>query len=66
MLDFNQFYIFLFATGKTAALFKLLDQGVGLTDGLITVWDAEIQALFAGVMSFWFGQCALAKFRSNP
>lgn len=55
----------LFATVKTAALFKLLDQGVGITDGLIAVWDAETQALFAAVMSFWFGQRALAKFRLN-
>ena len=51
---------------QTAALFKILDQDVGITDGLIAVWDAETQALFAAVMSFWFGQRALAKFRSNP
>jgi hypothetical protein len=43
-----------------------LDQGVDITDGLIAVWDAETQALFAAVMSFWFGQRALSKFRSNP
>ena len=59
-------FFILFATVKTAALLKLLDQGVGITDGLIAVWDAETQALFAAVMSFWFGQRALAKFRSNP
>ncbi|EJF85548.1 hypothetical protein [Bartonella rattimassiliensis] len=59
-------FFILFATVKTAALFKLLDQDVGITDGLIAVWDAETQALFAAVMSFWFGQRALAKFRSNP
>ena len=56
----------LFATVKTAALFKLLDEGIDLTSGLVAVWDAETQALFATVMSFWFGQRALAKFRSNP
>lgn len=59
-------FFILFATVKTAALFKLLDQGVDVTSGLIAVWDAETQALFAAVMSFWFGQRALAKFRSNP
>ncbi|WP_375639637.1 MULTISPECIES: hypothetical protein [unclassified Bartonella] len=59
-------FFILFATVKTAALFKLLDQGVGITDGLIALWDAETQALFAAVMSFWFDQRALAKFRSNP
>ena len=59
-------FFILFATVKTATLFKCLDRGVGLTDGLMTVWDAETQALFAAVMSFWFGQRALAKFRSTP
>ena len=59
-------FFILFAVVKSAALYKLLDQGVGITDGLIAVWDGETQALFAAVMSFWFGQRALAKFRSNP
>lgn len=56
-------FFILFATVTTAALCKLLDQGVGIKDGLIAVWDTEKQALFAAVMSFWFGQRALAKFR---
>jgi hypothetical protein len=56
----------LFATVKLAVLIKLLDQGVSITDGLIAVWDGETQALFAAVMTFWFGQRALAKYRSNP
>ena len=59
-------FFILFAVVKSAVLYKLLDQGVGITDGLIAVWDGETQALFAAVMSFWFGQRALAKFRSNP
>lgn len=58
-------FFILFATVKTAALFKLRDQGVGMTDGLIAVWDSETQALFAAVISFWFGQRALARFRSS-
>jgi hypothetical protein len=58
-------FFLLFATVKVAALFKLLDSGVAITDGLIAVWDIETQALFAAVMSFWFGQRALSKFRAN-
>lgn len=58
-------FFLLFATVKIAALFKLLDSGVAITDGLIAVWDIETQALFAAVMSFWFGQRALQKLRSN-
>jgi hypothetical protein len=56
----------LFATVKLAVLIKLLDQGVSIMDGLIAVWDGETQALFAAVMTFWFGQRALAKYRFNP
>ena len=52
-----------FATVKIAALLQLLEQGVGFTDGLIAIGDAETQALFAAVMSFWFGQRALQKAR---
>ncbi len=58
-------FFILFASVKTAILYKLLEQGVGVKDGLIAVWNPETQALFAAVMSFWFGQRALAKFRSN-
>ena len=56
-------FFILFATVKLAALAKLLEQGTGVADGLIMIWDAETQALFAAVISFWFGQRALAKFR---
>ncbi|MBX2807865.1 MAG: hypothetical protein KTR20_04460 [Cellvibrionaceae bacterium] len=56
-------FFILFATVKIAALLQLLDQGVGFTNGLIAIWDAETQALFAAVMSFWFGQRALQKAR---
>ena len=56
-------FFVLFATVKIAALLQLLDQGVDFTNGLIAIWDAETQALFAAVMSFWFGQRALQKAR---
>ena len=55
----------LFATVKISALLNLLDSGAPITDSLIAIWDIETQALFAAVMSFWFGQRALSKFRSN-
>ena len=58
-------FFILFAMVKTAALLKVLDEGIEITDALITVWDGETQALFATVMSFWFGQRASAKFHFN-
>ncbi|WP_244427589.1 hypothetical protein [Bartonella queenslandensis] len=56
-------FFILFASVKIAVLFRLLNYGHDFTTGLITVWDGETQALFAAVMSFWFGQRALAKMR---
>ncbi|MCZ2204430.1 hypothetical protein [Bartonella sp. A05] len=44
---------------------QIAGAGYRLTTGLMTVWDAETQALFAAVMSFWFGQRALDKSHST-
>jgi len=55
----------LFAVVKYAGLQSLLDQGVPVTQALIAIWDPETQALFAAVISFWFGQRALNKFRKG-
>lgn len=55
----------LFATVKIAALMQLLNQGFTVTDSIIIIWDGETQALFAAVMSFWFGQRALTKLREG-
>jgi hypothetical protein len=36
-------------------------EGVALAQALPQVWDAETAALFAAVVSFWFGARSLAK-----
>jgi len=59
-------YVFflLFATVKAAALYVLVnEQGLSIIQALPQIWDPETQTLFAAVMSFWFGQRALAKAR---
>lgn len=53
----------LFCVVKMCGLLQLINHGVPVTESLVAVWDAETQALFAAVMSFWFGQRALTKFR---
>jgi len=58
-------FFVLFATVKIAALFQLLNSGFTVADSLIIIWDGETQALFAAVMSFWFGQRALTKLREG-
>ncbi|WP_276309667.1 hypothetical protein [Salinicola acroporae] len=39
----------------------MANQGPAFVVTLPQIWDSETQALFAAVMSFWFGQRALAK-----
>jgi len=50
-------FFLLFTTVKACALFVLvMHQGVDFVVALPQIWDPETQALFAAVMSFWFGQ----------
>jgi len=59
-------FFLLFTTVKTSALYVLItDQGLTVIQALPQIWDPETQALFAAVMSFWFGQRALAKARGK-
>ena len=56
----------LFAAVKGSALYLLIAvEGVLLTQALPQIWDPETQALFAAVMSFWFGNRALQKARGR-
>lgn len=56
----------LFAAVKGAALMLLIaDGGMTAAEALPRVWDEETAALFAAVMSFWFGARALAKARAG-
>lgn len=56
----------LFAAVKGAALYLLIAvEGVLLAQALPQIWDPETQALFAAVMSFWFGNRALQKARGR-
>ena len=59
-------FFMLFTAVKTSALIVLVnEQGMTLIEALPQIWDLETQALFAAVMSFWFGQRALAKLRNQ-
>lgn len=59
-------FFLLFTTVKLCALYVLtIEQGQAFVEALPQIWDAETQALFAAVMSFWFGQRALAKARGQ-
>jgi hypothetical protein len=52
----------LFTVVKASALYVLVsEEGLTVIQALPQIWDPETQALFAAVMSFWFGQRGLAK-----
>jgi len=59
-------FFILFAWVKLSAVVLLMNQGgLSVNEALIQIWDAETQALFAGILSFWFGSRSLAKRRSQ-
>ncbi len=59
-------FFLLFASVKGSALYVLIAvEGLLLAEALPRIWDPETQALFAAVMSFWFGQRALSKLRQG-
>lgn len=57
-------FFLVFAVVKVSALATLLQtDGVTLAASLQATWDEETQALFAAVMSFWFGSRQISKMR---
>jgi len=57
-------FFLVFAVVKISALTTLLQvDAVSLTAALQVTWDEETQALFAAVMSFWFGSRQISKMR---
>ena len=60
-------YLFMlaFLAVKGGMVYSLIFmQGVDWTSALGVTWDAETQALFAAIMSFWFGNRAMGKARA--
>ncbi|MBK8909036.1 MAG: hypothetical protein IPM60_14415 [Rhodospirillales bacterium] len=59
-------FFLLFAGVKGSALYVLIAvEGFVLAEALPQIWDGETQALWAAVVSFWFGSRSLAKIRQG-
>ena len=59
-------FFILFAAVKGSGLYLLIAvEGLLIADALPRIWDPETQALFAAVMSFWFGNRTLSKLRER-
>jgi hypothetical protein len=55
-------FFLLFAAVKIAGLYTMVGfDGMSLAVAMPLIWDAETQALFAAIMTFWFGQRAMGK-----
>ena len=56
-------YLFfsLFAAVKVSALMAAMNNTADFNTAINMVWDAETQAIFAAIISFWFGSRALSK-----
>ncbi len=57
------YLFFLLYAATKGAQAVLLYQTLSISETLVHLWHPEDQALFAAVMSFWFGQRSLLKFR---
>jgi len=55
------FLLFIFV--EVAAYLSLTAAGISGLDAVQTIWDQETKALFAAVISFWFGGRAIARLR---
>lgn len=57
-------FFLVFAVVKVSALLTMLQaDGISMAAALQATWDEETQALFAAVMSFWFGSRQISKMR---
>lgn len=58
-------FFILFATIELMLLREALNGGMELTDALLILWDEDTEAIFAAVVSFWFGSRAIEKARGR-
>ena len=58
-------FFLLFCCVELATFYILVKNGITGPEALVQVWGPEEQALFSTVISFWFGQRAMAKLRGR-
>ena len=60
-------YVFFltFIAVKGSAMYVMLQSGTDIPAALDAVWDNETEALFAAVISFWFGSRAISKLKGK-
>ena len=55
----------LFAAIEVTLLMQALEEGKSVAESLNILWDEDTKAIFAAIISFWFGSRAIDKTRRN-
>ena len=55
----------LFATIEVTLLMEALDKGTDFAEAINLLWDEDTKAIFAAIISFWFGSRAIEKARQR-
>jgi hypothetical protein len=55
----------LFCAIEITLLREALNSGTSIADSLGLLWDGDTKAIFAAIISFWFGSRAIDKSRKN-
>jgi len=58
------FFFLMFVAVKGSALYAMLVTGEDIPTAISLVWDEDTGALFAAVISFWFGSRAISKYNN--
>lgn len=55
----------LFATIEITLLMQALEKGTDFAEAIQLLWDEDTKAIFAAIISFWFGSRAIEKARKK-
>lgn len=58
-------FFILFATIEVTLLMEALKAGTDFSEAINILWDQETKAIFAAILSFWFGSRAIDKARKT-
>lgn len=58
-------FFILFAAIEVTLLREAINDGMSLTNALNVLWDDDTKAIFAAIISFWFGSRAIEKARDR-
>ena len=50
---------------KVVLVYSVLQSGGDMKEAVMVAWDDETEALFAAVMSFWFGSRAMPRLKAR-